>query len=301
MIAAAVKEQPQMTAVAVKQQLGLQIRVQTVRNRLHGAGMHHRIPARKPLLMQQHKEEKMGPVYSYINCFAGTTILIASFISSDDEECSPQVADDSYPYANAAFPSSNQGNQESSHILLMAIYQTHNYEKDKTYGESKQKRDSRVPGQMVGRGRSRSHGGGVDSDDYQMLGSETETEHGGVSSRTESSNQLDDVLSIRDQSVYSRDSVYSGDSARTLPVKDPREVGLKKEREGAGNAASQGFQQRIHHNLLYHAESSTSPEPSPTTERKSFLRHARARYTVTPACNERLTKCTKSLLHAMRD
>ncbi|XP_066979098.1 LOW QUALITY PROTEIN: cell adhesion molecule Dscam2-like [Macrobrachium rosenbergii] len=198
----------------------------------------------------------------------------------NQSDTAPEDADDIYPYAT--FPSSNQVNPDSSHIPMMPIYQTHNYEKkNETYGESKQNRDSRARGQFISRSRSRSRGGVADSDDYKMLGSETETEYGGVSSRTESSNQLDDIPSIRDQSVYSRDSVYSGDSARTVPVKDPRDAGFPKEREGARNAASQGFQQRIHHNLLYHAESSTSPEPSPTTERKSFLRHARARSRVT--------------------
>ncbi|XP_064117599.1 uncharacterized protein LOC135223021 [Macrobrachium nipponense] len=66
MIVDAVKEQPLITAVAVKQQLGLQICVQTVRNRLHGAVLHHRIPARKPLLTQQHKEARMGFALQYL-------------------------------------------------------------------------------------------------------------------------------------------------------------------------------------------------------------------------------------------
>ena len=66
MIVTAVKKQPLITAVAVKHQLGLQICAQTVRNMLHGAGIHHRIPARKPLLTQQHKEERMGFALQYL-------------------------------------------------------------------------------------------------------------------------------------------------------------------------------------------------------------------------------------------
>ncbi|XP_068243139.1 cell adhesion molecule Dscam2-like isoform X2 [Palaemon carinicauda] len=196
----------------------------------------------------------------------------------NQSDTAPEDAEDIYPYAT--FPSSNQANPDSSHIPMMPIYQSHNYEKNETYIESKQNRDGRSRGQFIGRSRSRSRGGMADSDDYKMLGSETETEYGGASSRTESSNQLDDIPSIRDQSVYSRDSVYGGDSGRAVPAaKDPREAGFPK--EGAHNASNQGFQQRIHHNLLYHAESSTSPEPSPTTERKSFLRHAKARSRLT--------------------
>ncbi|XP_068242659.1 cell adhesion molecule Dscam2-like [Palaemon carinicauda] len=200
----------------------------------------------------------------------------------NQSDTAPEDAEDIYPYAT--FPSSSQANPESGHMPLMPIYQSKNYEKKiETYGESKQTRDNRSRSKNIIHGRSRSHGGTADSDDYHVLGSETETEHGEVSSRTESSNHLDDIPSIRDQSVYSRDSVYSKDSALTVPTvtKEQREAEFPKEREGARNVANQGFQQRIHHNLLYHAESSSSPEPSPTTERKSFLRHAEQRSRLT--------------------
>ncbi|KAK4309495.1 hypothetical protein Pmani_018881 [Petrolisthes manimaculis] len=95
------------------------------------------------------------------------------------------------------------------------------------YGEVK-RRGSHSRGQRHSRSRSRSRGGMADSgEDYETLGSDTETEHGGVSSRTESSNQLDDIPSIRDHTVYARgpgnkdprDAVYSRDT-----VKDHREV-----------------------------------------------------------------------------
>ncbi|KAK7068344.1 hypothetical protein SK128_025459 [Halocaridina rubra] len=201
----------------------------------------------------------------------------------NQSDTAPEEADDIYPYAT--FPLSSQANQESGHIPMMPLCQAHNGDKKgDNYGETKQKRRP-----LQRHNRSRSRGGGADSgDDYEMLGSETETEHGGVSSRTESSNQLDDIPSIRDHSIYGRggggggggESIYSRENAsRPLPTKEMhREAGFAP-REGPHKNTNNtpAFQQRIHHNLLYHAESSTSPEPSPTTERKSFLRHPRAR------------------------
>ncbi|MPC44188.1 hypothetical protein E2C01_037854 [Portunus trituberculatus] len=129
------------------------------------------------------------------------------------------------------------------------------------YGEVK-RRGSRSRGQRRSRSRSRSRGGLADSgEDYETLGSDTETEHGGVSSRTESSNQLDDIPSIRDHTVYARgpgnkdprDAVYVRDSTQKDPrdavysreaQKEPREAVFSREGSRDSNTA---FQQRIHH------------------------------------------------------
>ena len=68
LIIATVQQQPLTNAVAIKQKLELQqIGVQTVRNRLHEAGIHHRIPATKPFLTQQHKEERLGFALQYFS------------------------------------------------------------------------------------------------------------------------------------------------------------------------------------------------------------------------------------------
>ncbi|KAK3849736.1 hypothetical protein Pcinc_043523, partial [Petrolisthes cinctipes] len=236
----------------------------------------------------------------------------------------PENAEDIYPYATFQLP--DPATPDNNHIPMYPIYQTRNDKQLEGYGEVK-RRGSRSRGQRHSRSRSRSRGGMADSgEDYETLGSDTETEHGGVSSRTESSNQLDDIPSIRDHTVYARgpgnkdprDAVYSRDTvkehrevvysrdsqqqqqqqpqqqpqqqlpkearepvygSREAQQKDPRDVVFSREgsRDSSGGGGGAAFQQRIHHNLLYHAESSTSPEPSPTTERKSFPRRVRAR------------------------
>lgn len=89
-----------------------------------------------------------------------------------------------------------------------------------------------------------------DSEDYEALGSETETEHGGVSSRTESSNHLDDMSTLRDHGlIYARappqdlksgcDLVY-GIKPKTLQ-RDHRPAKEKLPKE------DMALQQRIHH------------------------------------------------------
>ncbi|XP_066979346.1 cell adhesion molecule Dscam2-like isoform X3 [Macrobrachium rosenbergii] len=192
----------------------------------------------------------------------------------------PENAEDIYPYATFQLP--DPAPPDPNHIPMYPIYQTRTSDKKiEGYGEVK-RRGSRSRGQRRSRSRSRSRGGVADSgDDYETLGSDTETEHGGVSSRTESSNQLDDIPSIRDHTVYARgppskdprDPVYSREATRVPPPsKDPREPVYSRD-----SSRDPAFQQRIHHNLLYSADSSTSPEPSPTTERKSFPRRVRAR------------------------
>ncbi|XP_042868394.1 Down syndrome cell adhesion molecule-like protein Dscam2 [Penaeus japonicus] len=179
----------------------------------------------------------------------------------------PENAEDIYPYATFQLP--DPAPPDPNHIPMYPIYQTRTDKQMENYGEVK-RRGSRSRNQRRSRSRSRSRGGVADSgEDYETLGSDTETEHGGVSSRTESSNQLDDIPSIRDHTVY----------ARGPANKEPRDAPLYS-RDASRDASNPPFQQRIHHNLLYHAESSTSPEPSPTTERKSFPRRTRARYSL---------------------
>ncbi|KAK7862639.1 hypothetical protein R5R35_002069 [Gryllus longicercus] len=87
-----------------------------------------------------------------------------------------------------------------------------------------------------------------ESEEYDTLGSDSDTEQG-TSSRTESSNHLDD------------------------PGSGPGPgLGPGTSRAGAG------IHKPVHHNFLYHAhESSTSTEPSPISERKSFPRHGKFR------------------------
>ncbi|ROT81984.1 putative Down syndrome cell adhesion molecule-like protein Dscam2 [Penaeus vannamei] len=177
---------------------------------------------------------------------------------------STENAEDIYPYATFQLP--DPAPPDPNHIPMYPIYQTRTDKQMENYGEVK-RRGSRSRNQRRSRSRSRSRGGVADSgEDYETLGSDTETEHGGVSSRTESSNQLDDIPSIRDHTVY----------ARGPANKEPRDAALYS-RDASRDASNPPFQQRIHHNLLYHAESSTSPEPSPTKERKSFPRRTRAR------------------------
>lgn len=82
------QQQPLTNAVAVKIKTGLQINVQTLRNRLHSAGIHHRTPAVKPQLTQSHKEERLGfalEYYSMPDSFWNTVIFCdEKTFSSDD-------------------------------------------------------------------------------------------------------------------------------------------------------------------------------------------------------------------------
>ena len=112
------------------------------------------------------------------------------------------------------------------------------------------------------RSRSRGRSGlgiGDSGDDYETLGSDTETEHGGVSSRTESSNQLDEITSLRDPSIiysrsgkdHRRSSGVTG-GGRTPSLHDGGDSvygGAQVKRDG-GNPirdSSAALQQRIHH------------------------------------------------------
>ena len=54
------QQEPLTIAVAVKIKTGFQFNVQTLRNKLHSAGIHHRTPAVKPQLTQSHKDKPLG-------------------------------------------------------------------------------------------------------------------------------------------------------------------------------------------------------------------------------------------------
>nr|XP_045594049.1 Down syndrome cell adhesion molecule-like protein Dscam2 isoform X1 [Procambarus clarkii] len=169
----------------------------------------------------------------------------------------PENAEDIYPYATFQLP--DPAPPDPNHIPMYPIYQTRTDKKMEGYGEGK-RRGSRSRGQRRSRSRSRSQGLADSGDDYETLGSDTETEHGGVSSRTESSNQLDDIPSIRDHTVYARgpgnkdprDAVYAREGSkdsrdavytRDAP-KETRDAVYTREGSRENNPA---FQQRIHH------------------------------------------------------
>lgn len=87
LIIATSQQQPLTNAVAVKMKTGLQIHVQTLRNRLHKAGIHHRTPAAKPQLTKSHKEERLGfalQYYTMADSFWNTVIFCDGKTSSDD-------------------------------------------------------------------------------------------------------------------------------------------------------------------------------------------------------------------------
>ncbi|KAG7198492.1 hypothetical protein KM043_005868 [Ampulex compressa] len=100
-----------------------------------------------------------------------------------------------------------------------------------------------------GRARRKSKSFKSESEEYDTLGSDSDTEVG-TSSRTESSNHLDD----------------SGPTLIMARSPGPNSVGQREQRLAL-------VPRPVHHNVLYHThESSTSTEPSPISERKTFPR-----------------------------
>ncbi|XP_032663875.1 Down syndrome cell adhesion molecule-like protein Dscam2 isoform X5 [Odontomachus brunneus] len=100
-----------------------------------------------------------------------------------------------------------------------------------------------------GRARRKSKSFKSESEEYDTLGSDSDTEVG-TSSRTESSNHLDD----------------SGPTSIMARSPGPNSVNQREQRLAL-------VQRPVHHNVLYHThESSTSTEPSPISERKTFPR-----------------------------
>ncbi|XP_077264986.1 cell adhesion molecule Dscam2 isoform X2 [Temnothorax americanus] len=100
-----------------------------------------------------------------------------------------------------------------------------------------------------GRARRKSKSFKSESEEYDTLGSDSDTEVG-TSSRTESSNHLDD----------------SGPTSIMARSPGPNSANQREQRLAL-------VQRPVHHNVLYHThESSTSTEPSPISERKTFPR-----------------------------
>ncbi|KAG0432987.1 hypothetical protein HPB47_020337 [Ixodes persulcatus] len=59
-IASASFDQPSITAAKIRGQLDLQVSLQTIRRRLHVAGLRGRIACQKPLLTSRHKEQRLA-------------------------------------------------------------------------------------------------------------------------------------------------------------------------------------------------------------------------------------------------
>lgn len=66
-IIAAAEDTPHTNAVAIRDELHLDASVWTVRRRLHEAGLHHRVPAAKERLTQQHREGRLHFAREYVN------------------------------------------------------------------------------------------------------------------------------------------------------------------------------------------------------------------------------------------
>ncbi|KAF2355841.1 Fibronectin type III, partial [Trinorchestia longiramus] len=200
----------------------------------------------------------------------------------------PENPEDIYPYATFQLPEP----PPDQSIPMLSLYHQRPEKKTDTYGKT-ERRSNHVTRsgrpqqpqpqqqqlqQQRGHARNRSRSLG-DSEDYETLGSETETEHA-ISSRTESSNQLDDMSTLRDHGlIYARGPVQDLQSGvETVYGPKPKTLHREKAHKDKTMVEETAFQNRIHHNLLYHAGSSSpSPEPSPTTQRKSFPRRNRPR------------------------
>lgn len=86
------RQTPLTTAVAaIKREHGLQVDAQTIRNRLHEAKIFHHIPAKKPLMTEKHKEERLGfalQYYSVADDFWKKVIFCDEKTFSTDEHSS---------------------------------------------------------------------------------------------------------------------------------------------------------------------------------------------------------------------
>ena len=60
-------EDPLTNAVAIKEELNLEVTAQTVRNRLHKAGIHHRSPAIKQKLEERHRAARLEFARQYVD------------------------------------------------------------------------------------------------------------------------------------------------------------------------------------------------------------------------------------------
>lgn len=62
-----VEADPQSNAVAIRDALHLDVTARTVRRRMHSAGVHHRTPAIKEFLTQEHREGRLRFAQQYVN------------------------------------------------------------------------------------------------------------------------------------------------------------------------------------------------------------------------------------------
>ncbi|XP_076641618.1 cell adhesion molecule Dscam2 isoform X1 [Halictus rubicundus] len=147
----------------------------------------------------------------------------------------PEYSEDIYPYAT--FNLSEQENL-SANPIRPAYY----YERSETMLQGNQCDMDQYTKVRGGRARRKLKSFKSESEEYDTLGSDTETDVGN-SSRTESSNHQDDSRPASKNSIGQR---------KQLLALVPKQV---------------------HHNVMYHTnESSTSTEPSPISERKTFPR-----------------------------
>ncbi|XP_026667760.1 Down syndrome cell adhesion molecule-like protein Dscam2 isoform X6 [Ceratina calcarata] len=153
----------------------------------------------------------------------------------------PEYSEDIYPYATFNLP-------EQENLSANPMRQAFYYERSETMLQGNQC-DMDQYTKVRGRARRKSKSFKSESEEYDTLGSDSDTEVG-TSSRTESSNHLDD----------------SGPASIMTRSPGPNSIGQREQRLAL-------VPRPVHHNVLYHThESSTSTEPSPTSERKTFPR-----------------------------
>ncbi|KAH0950048.1 hypothetical protein HN011_002504 [Eciton burchellii] len=153
----------------------------------------------------------------------------------------PEYSEDIYPYATFNLP-------EQENLSANPMRQAFFYERSETMLQGAQC-DVDQYTKVRGRARRKSKSFKSESEEYDTLGSDSDTEVG-TSSRTESSNHLDD----------------SGPTSMMARSPGPNSVNQREQRLAL-------VQRPVHHNVLYHThESSTSTEPSPISERKTFPR-----------------------------
>ncbi|XP_053999258.1 cell adhesion molecule Dscam2-like isoform X3 [Hylaeus anthracinus] len=153
----------------------------------------------------------------------------------------PEYSEDIYPYATFNLP-------EQENLSANPIRQAFYYERSETMLQGNQC-DMDQYTKVRGRARRKSKSFKSESEEYDTLGSDSDTEVGN-SSRTESSNHLDD----------------SGPASIMTRSPGPNSIVQREQRLAL-------VPRPVHHNVLYHThESSTSTEPSPISERKTFPR-----------------------------
>ncbi|XP_036147341.1 Down syndrome cell adhesion molecule-like protein Dscam2 isoform X4 [Monomorium pharaonis] len=166
----------------------------------------------------------------------------------------PEYSEDIYPYATFNLP-------EQENLSANPMRQAFFYERSETMLQGAQC-DVDQYTKVRGRARRKSKSFKSESEEYDTLGSDSDTEVG-TSSRTESSNHLDD----------------SGPTSIMARSPGPNSVNQREQRLAL-------VQRPVHHSnfprqrlasvfpdVLYHThESSTSTEPSPISERKTFPR-----------------------------